>query len=129
MHVPDARVANLLGAASLSVADAVRRAVEEAVGAGGAIPAGLVTIDAYPGHSIEQLRAALGLSQPGAVRLVDRLEREGWAERRSGTGRSVALFLTPAGRRVVRRLLSARDAALAELLEPLEPAERDQLGP
>jgi DNA-binding MarR family transcriptional regulator len=129
MHFPDPRCANLLGAASLSVADTVRQAVERAVGLGGAVPAALVTIDAYPGHSIEQLRAALALSQPGTVRLVDRLEREGWAERRSGAGRSVALVLTPAGRGVVRKLLAARDEALAEMLEPLQPSERDQLVP
>jgi MarR family transcriptional repressor of emrRAB len=129
MHIRGARCANLLGAASLSVAEAVRAAVERVVGAGGAVSAALVTIDAYPGHSIEQLRAALGISQPGTVRLVDRLEREGWAKRHAGEGRAVALVLTPAGRRVVKRLLAARDAALAEMLAPLDPSERDELMP
>jgi DNA-binding MarR family transcriptional regulator len=129
MHDPDARCANLLGAASVSVAEVVRVAVERVVGVGGAVPAALVTIDAYSGNSIEQLRAALGISQPGTVRLVDRLEREGWAQRRAGKGRAVALVLTPAGRRVVKRLLAARDEALAEMLAPLEPSERGELMP
>jgi DNA-binding MarR family transcriptional regulator len=77
MHPLGDRCANLLGAASLSVAGAVRDAVERTVGLGGAVPAALVTIDAFPRHNIEQLRAALGISQPGTVRLVDRLEGEG----------------------------------------------------
>jgi DNA-binding MarR family transcriptional regulator len=111
------------------VADAVTNAVVRAVGAGGAVPAALVTIDAYPHRSIEQLRSALGISQPGTVRLVDRLEREGWAQRKAGDGRALAVALTPAGRRVVARLLAARDEALGEVLEPLGPAERDQLTP
>jgi DNA-binding MarR family transcriptional regulator len=129
MHIPDSRCANLLGAACLSVSEAVTEAVERAVGVGGALPAALVTIDAYPHRSIEQLRTALGISQPGTVRLVDRLEREGWAQRKAGDGRAVAVALTPAGRRVVTRLLAARDEALAEVLEPLGPTERRQLVP
>jgi MarR family transcriptional regulator, negative regulator of the multidrug operon emrRAB len=129
MHIPDARCANLLGAASVSVSEAVTDAVERAVGVGGALPAALVTIDAYPHRSIEELRTALGISQPGTVRLVDRLEREGWAQRRAGHGRAVAVTLTPAGRRVVKRLLVARDEALAAALEPLGATERGQLMP
>jgi MarR family transcriptional regulator, negative regulator of the multidrug operon emrRAB len=129
MHIPAERAGNLLGAASLAVADAVRRAVEDAVGLGGAVPAALVTVDAYPGRSMEALRAALGISQPGVVRLVERVEERGWVRRGSSGGRAVALSLTPAGRRTVARLLRARDDALAELLRPLEPAERDQLEP
>jgi MarR family transcriptional regulator, negative regulator of the multidrug operon emrRAB len=80
-------------------------------------------------RGIEQLRSALGLSQPGTVRLVDRLEREGWAQRKAGNGRAVDVALTPAGRRVVTRLLSARDEALREILEPVGPTERGQLRP
>ena len=129
MHIRDARCANLLGATSLSIAERIREAVEREVGIGGAVPAALVTIDAYPGHNIEQLRAALGISQPGTVRLVDRLERQGWATRHPGEGRAVALALTPAGRRIVKRLLVARDAALAEMLAPLDPGDRGELMP
>ena len=129
MHPLDARLENLLGAASLAVAEAIREAVEREVGFGGAVPAALVTIDAYPGRGIEQLRAALGLSQPGTVRLVDRLEQEGWAERGSGQGRSVALRLTPAGRGIVEELLLARERTLSAMLEPLTRTERARLMP
>jgi MarR family transcriptional regulator, negative regulator of the multidrug operon emrRAB len=129
MHYQAPPVANLLGAASLAVADAVRDAVEKATGFGGALPAALVTIDAYPLRSMEALRIALGISQPGVLRLVERLETEGWVRRRPAKGRAVALELTPSGRRTVAKLLSARENALAALLEPLSSAERRQLTP
>src|SRR5918999_1231432 len=127
MHTVAARDANLLGAWSLAVADAVREATENVTGLGGAVPGALVTLDAYPGRSVEDLRAALGLSQPGAVRLVDRLEAEGWARRRAGGGRALALELTPAGGRKARRLLAERERAVQALLEPLEERDRSTL--
>jgi DNA-binding MarR family transcriptional regulator len=122
-----ARAENILGAVALALADSVRRAAENAVGQRGALAAALVTVSAYPGRSIEQLNTALGLSQPGAVRLVDRLEAEGWVERRRGAGRALALRITPAGERVVAELLEARRRVLADALAPLSQAERRTL--
>src|SRR3954465_4169390 len=84
MHAQSLRTANLVGAWALVVADAVTRTTERETGLGGAVPAALVTIGAYLDQSIEELRGALGLSQPGTVRLVDRLEAEGWVRRRPG---------------------------------------------
>jgi MarR family transcriptional repressor of emrRAB len=129
MHLREQRIANLLGAASLAVADSVREAVEGATGFGGALPAALVTLAAYPRRNMEALRAALGISQPGVVRLVERLETQGWVRRDSDNGRAVALEVTAAGRRVVTKLLAARDTALAAMLDPLEPEEQRQLTP
>jgi MarR family transcriptional repressor of emrRAB len=128
MHNRHTRTANLLGATAVVVADAMRASTEEVTGLGGAVPGALVTIHAFRGQSIEELRRALGLSQPGAVRLVDRLSAEGWVERRPGPdARAVALVLTPIGRRVARRLLDERAGALARLLEPLSAAQREEL--
>jgi MarR family transcriptional regulator, negative regulator of the multidrug operon emrRAB len=124
MHTKRRREANLLGAWSLAVADAVREATEGVTGLGGGVPGALVTLEAYPGRSVEDLRAALGLSQPGAVRLVDRLEREGWARRRPGDGRALSLELTARGRKFARRLLTERERAVETLLAPL--GERDR---
>lgn len=121
------RDANLLGAWSLAVADAVREATETSSGYGGAVPAALVTLEAYPGRRLEDLRVALDLSQPGTVRLVDRMQAEGWVRRGAGDGRSLAVELTAAGRRRARRLLAERDHALATLLAPLTGAERRRL--
>jgi MarR family transcriptional regulator, negative regulator of the multidrug operon emrRAB len=109
MHAHSPRTANLVGAWSLVVADAVTRTTERETGLGGAVPAALVTIGAYRDQSIEELRSALGLSQPGTVRLVDRLVAEGWVRRAPGRRpRTVALALTPAGRRMTRRVMAAR---------------------
>jgi DNA-binding MarR family transcriptional regulator len=123
-----ARPANLLGAVALDAAGVLDAATRPVVGQGGAAAAALVTIAAHPGRSIERLRAPLGLSQPGAVRLVERLVALGWVERAGGGGRrGLELRLTPEGEGVLDELLHARRAALADLLEPLTPSERDQL--
>src|ERR687894_3026946 len=74
---PAARTANLLGALSLEAARVQKEAALAAVGEAGAAAEALDTIAAYPDRTIEQLRAGLGLSQPGAARLVDRLAKGG----------------------------------------------------
>jgi MarR family transcriptional repressor of emrRAB len=124
MHERFARERNLIGAFALAAGDAMRRAAEAEVGQAGAAAGALVTVGAYPGRSIEQLRGPLGLSQPGAVRLVERLEASGWVERRASPGRASALHLTAAGEAVVERVLAARAAALEALLEPLTDEQR-----
>jgi MarR family transcriptional regulator, negative regulator of the multidrug operon emrRAB len=122
-----ARVANLLGALSLEAARAMET-VRDAVGQGGAAASALVTIGAYPGRTIEQLRAPLGLSQPGAVRLVDRLVAAGWVDRAGSRGRrGFQLRLTAAGEERVEALLARRRAELDRLLEPLSATEQAQL--
>jgi DNA-binding MarR family transcriptional regulator len=127
MYSGNPRVANLLGALSLEAARAMD-AVHEPVGETGAAASALVTIGAYPGRSIEQLRAPLGVSQPGAVRLVDRLARAGWVERAGSRGRrGFELRLTDAGEEVVDELLRRRRAALDELLAALSKREQAQL--
>jgi DNA-binding MarR family transcriptional regulator len=118
----DARTANLLGALGLEAATVIPAGRGATIGA-------LVTIAAHPNRTVEELREPLGLSQPGAARLVQRLVDAGWVER-SGPGGRGGLRLTPtaAGSAVLDELFEARRAALLALLEPLSPAERDQLG-
>jgi DNA-binding MarR family transcriptional regulator len=129
MHSRPERVANLLGAAALAVADAQSDALERAETAlGRSAASALVTIAARPGIGAERLRKALALSQPGVARLVDGLARAGWVERRPGAdARSRALYVTDEGRRVIDRLLAARRAAVQELLVPLGERDRDTL--
>ncbi|HWN26657.1 MAG TPA: MarR family winged helix-turn-helix transcriptional regulator [Actinomycetospora sp.] len=126
MHIEGARAVNLVGAWVLSVADAVREAAERSTGMGGAGPAALVAVAAEPGMSVETLRRALGLTHPGAVRLVDRLEERGWVERSPGGGRAVALRPTAAGVTARDALLAARHDAIAAQLERLGP-DRERL--
>jgi DNA-binding MarR family transcriptional regulator len=123
------RTGNLFGALALEATRAQERATAAVVGQSGAAAAALVVIAARPGTSIEQLREPLGLTQPGATRLVERLVTAGWVQR-SGPGgrRGLQLALTGTGRAVFEELLAARQSALAELLAPLAPAEREQLG-
>jgi MarR family transcriptional repressor of emrRAB len=121
MFPRDARTANLLGALGLEAATLLP------AGRGAAMSA-LVTIAAHPNRTVEELREPLGLSQPGAARLVQRLVDAGWVERGGPGGRGgLRLRPTAAGSRVVDEFAEARRAALLELLEPLSAAEREQL--
>jgi DNA-binding MarR family transcriptional regulator len=120
------RASNLLGALALSVADRMSDAVGGAAGqsqsAAIALSALLHFLDA---PSVDRLRQVLGLTPSGAVRLLDRLEEAGYVSRRPGAdARSIAVALTPAGRRAARRVAAARGAVLEEALAPLSAAER-----
>jgi MarR family transcriptional regulator, negative regulator of the multidrug operon emrRAB len=121
MFIQDARTANLLGALGLEAVSVMRAGR-------GAATAALVTIAAHPDRSVEELREPLGLSQPGAARLVQRLVDAGWVQRGGPGGRGGhRLRVTDAGRRVVDDFTARRRAALLDLLEPLSEAEQAQL--
>jgi MarR family transcriptional repressor of emrRAB len=122
---------NAFGALSLAVADRMQEAMAAVAGHGASGPAALVALDgAAGGGTIDALRRLLGITHSGAVRLVDRLAAAGLVERRVGAdARAVSLHLTPQGRRAARRVLAAREAVLEQVLAPLTPAQRAQLGP
>ena len=125
----NARESNLLGALSLSLADRVREATERVAGHGGGGPAALVALQEFlGGGSMDDLHNVLGLTPSGAVRLVDRLADDGYVERRAGAnGRSVALVLTPRGRRAAGRIRAARREAIEGVLATLPRADREAL--
>ena len=80
------------------------------------------------GGTIDALAGRIGLSHSGAVRLVDRLAGDGLVERRRGADqRSAALVLTPQGRRAARRVLSRREANLANFLVVLTSDQQDAM--
>ena len=120
---------NLLGALSLSVADRTADAVGDAAGQSQTAAIALSALnDFLHGPSMDQLRAVLGLTPSGAVRLVDRLQDAGYVTRRRGEdARSVSVHLTPAGRGAARRVAAARAQVLQEVLRDLTPAERETL--
>jgi MarR family transcriptional regulator, negative regulator of the multidrug operon emrRAB len=94
----------------------------------GETPAAVVVIGYDLGPSNDQLRAILGLSHPGAVRLVDRLVADGLVERREGRDRRAnALYLTAAGKALREELLQGRLGAIRPLLTPLTDAEQENL--
>jgi DNA-binding MarR family transcriptional regulator len=122
--------ANVLGSLALAVSSRIQEAAERSAALGASAPAALVALDGYlTGQPIDALRRVLGLTHSGTVRLVDRLVAAGLVERRIGTtdGRAVPLGLTPAGRRVARRVLAAREAELEEVLSALTQEERATL--
>jgi MarR family transcriptional repressor of emrRAB len=124
-----ARDANLLGALTLAVAERLEAATRAAAAHGGSAPAALVALETFlEGSSIDTVRKPLGLTHSAAVRLVDRLAVAGLVRRAAGEdGRSVAIFLTPAGRRAAAQVQDGRMRALAEVLAPLDADERSQL--
>jgi DNA-binding MarR family transcriptional regulator len=115
MHMSP-REANLLGALGMALSDAL----DDAAGLAGGVSTASALVALHgtsAGGTIDALAGRVGLSHSGAVRLVDRLVREGLVERRRGADqRSVALVLTPPGRRLARRVLSRREANLANFL-------------
>lgn len=117
----DRHLTNTLAALALALSDRIRESTEEAAGHAAAGPSALVALREFLGRgSIDQLRAALGLSHSGAVRLVDRLTRDGYVERHPGAdGRSVALVLTRSGHVAARQVLAARAAAVETALAGL----------
>jgi DNA-binding MarR family transcriptional regulator len=126
--MPATRTNNLLGALAIGLADEMRAVAERQANQAGIDPAALCVIGHAPGLSITMLRGVLGLSHPGAVRLVDRLEGDGLVERQpAADGRAVALVLTRHGRRRVAAILAERARVLARVLDVLTAQERATL--
>jgi DNA-binding MarR family transcriptional regulator len=121
------RLANLLGAWSLTVADRLDSAGREA-GLSTTEQAAVVTLLAHPDHTVSWLGEVLALTSSGATRLVDRLVRAGWVARSPGDDtRQRRLRLTEEGVAVAERVARSREAALAECLAPLDTRARAQL--
>lgn len=129
MPDPSDRLSNLLGALALGLADRVRWVALDETGLGGEAAAALVLIGYVPEMSIHGLSDALRLSHPGAVRLVDRLERSGLAARGAARHdrRAVSLALTDAGSAARTAILSRRRNLLNKALETIPARDRHVL--
>lgn len=119
---PPDQPANVLGALALAVADRLG----DALGHSQSAAAALVALDQFlDGPSVDRLAQVVGLSQSGAVRLVDRLEGDGYVRRApAGDARSRAVRLTAPGRQAARRVEQRRMALLGDVLSPLGEDER-----
>ena len=89
--------------------------------------AALTLVASHPAVPVDWLRARIGLSQPGTVRLIDRLSAAGLIERAARAGRSVHLAVTPAGQDLLRRWTRRRDQAVREQLAGLTAEQETQL--
>jgi MarR family transcriptional regulator, negative regulator of the multidrug operon emrRAB len=123
------KIENLVGALALAISDDLLQAAQQHVRA--SAPAAAVGhIGHAPGLTIDQLSRALGLSHPGTVRLVDRLEKEGLLIRKKSTvdGRAVALSLSASGLDLYQEILSSRRYAIHQAIASLDSSERQILG-
>jgi DNA-binding MarR family transcriptional regulator len=79
--------------------------------------------------SVKQLSDRLGLSLPGASRIVDGLLRRGWVERREDPDdrRMKRIGITDAGREIVERIETARLVGLEKYAAALSPEQRTRL--
>lgn len=119
------RLANLLGALGLGIADRLAEVTSEGCGHSGETAAALVTVGTEENCTITELAHTLELSHPGTVRLIDRLDRDGLVTRRAGIdARQRRLALTDAGRERRSAILEARTARLMPLLAGLDSADQ-----
>ena len=81
------------------------------------------------GRSQREVAKAIGLPESRIVGLVDRLESEGWIERRmeASDRRMRALHLTSKGRQTLNRIMQVSAEHEAELTQGLTAAEKSRL--
>jgi MarR family transcriptional regulator, negative regulator of the multidrug operon emrRAB len=116
--------ANVLGTLALSVADRVAIGAARVARHGANAPAALVTLLWYPDRPIAFLADRLRITHPGAVQLVDRLERDGLVDRIPALdGRTKLLALTGRGESVALEVLHARRDVLERALSALDDAQ------
>lgn len=86
----------------------------------------LAVIEANPGQSQADIAEFLGIERARFVRLLDRLEKRGYTERRPSPNdrRSHALYLTREGQRALKRIKALADEHEARLAQKLGPDKR-----
>jgi len=124
----DARTINLLGAFVTGLSDQLNRRIEEKTEVFGEVPAALVAIAYNEGRTVDYLSKTLTLSHSWTVRVVEKLEKEGLVEKRTGMDkRAVALFVTTQGGKKVKGIVRARREFLDGILAALPVKEHKQL--
>lgn len=128
MKPGELRDLNILGAFALALADDFKDAMEDLAEGNESACAAMIVIGQQSGLSVDRLSRILRLSQPGAVRLIDRLAAAKLVERKTGADRrAIALRLTEAGKRQVKSLLVGRQHALMRAIRGLDDWERSTL--
>ena len=114
----------------MALADDILRSTGRNAPEIGPAAAALSLIGHEPDLSINELRVGVGLSQPGTVRLVDRMVAAGMVARLAAKHdrRAVALSLTPGGQAACDAIMAGRNGALAKGLAALDNDERHTLG-
>ncbi len=116
--------ANALGTLALTVTDRVGLGTKRVARHGANAPAALVTLLWYPDRPIAFLAGRLRITHPGAVQLVDRLEKDHLAERIPALdGRTKLLALTARGEAVALAVLAERRTVLERAVSALDDAQ------
>jgi MarR family transcriptional regulator, negative regulator of the multidrug operon emrRAB len=123
------RTANLLGALGLALYDTMTGAMAgTASGVGDVSVVDLAAMNAIGQQrevSVSFVARVTGLTHAGAVRVVNRLVAQQFVVRGPGPdGRTVAVSLTPKGRKLWRQQQLARSKQLESLLSGLDPKNR-----
>jgi DNA-binding MarR family transcriptional regulator len=112
-------VASLLRPVLLRLSRELRREAQQ-FGVTGGQATLLAQIEKHVGVGLGELAAGEGISAPAMSKHVDRLEAAGLVTRSTGDDRRrVAIELTVAGKRTLKRVRSHRTAWLAQRLERL----------
>lgn len=122
------RTANIVGAMCLAISDKLNGELKEHSRQNDTSIAALNVIGLSEGLSNGQLGATLGITHSATVRLVDKLVEALFAEVRPGLDkRTVAIFLTDAGRTKVTQSLENRIHTLTGIVAVLSKEQREQL--
>ena len=116
--------ANVIGTLALTVVDRIDIGTARVARHGANAPAALVTLLWYPDRPIAFLADRLRITHPGAVQLVDRLERDALVERIPGAdGRTKLLALTRRGEQVALDVLAERRGVLDRAVATLDDSQ------
>ncbi|NPD16655.1 MarR family transcriptional regulator [Xinfangfangia sp. D13-10-4-6] len=125
----DTKVANMLGALAIVLADDLREAVNSALATTGETAAAIIMLGAHPGLTIGEVAEALSISHSGAVRLIDRLERDGLVGKRPGAdARTMLVELSSEGMAQRKIALRKRGAVLDRAVSLLDAQDEELLG-
>ena len=89
----------------------------------------LTRLHRHPGVSQSELADLMEVERASAGRMIDRLEANGWVERRAQDGdrRVKRVYLTPEAERVHRRIWRVAEATVDDALADLSARESAQL--
>ncbi len=81
-----------------------------------------------PGASQTELADMLEIDRASAGRMIDRMQKNGWVERRDDIEdrRIYRLYLTPEARKAHKAMWAIAEATVDDALAPLSEKERDQ---
>ncbi len=77
--------------------------------------------------SMQEIAQGLGFTKSGATRVIDRLEKKGYVERRrsSEDGRVCCVKVSPSGRALIKDLSQENENHIARIMSKIDPAMQE----